>query len=108
MKNITNFRRFWVQAAHDCHMCFTTCDGESDNILEVFIGGWEGEHSAIRYNKGELFYRRWEGGACCYLYTNMVLGGSVGPSVCSSALETALPLSNFQTKHIFGILMALR
>jgi len=45
--------RFWVQAAHDCHMCFTTCDGESDNILEVFIGGWEGEHSAIRYNKGD-------------------------------------------------------
>ena len=30
------------------------------------------------------------------------------PSVCSSAIETTFPLSNFKTKHIFVILMALR
>jgi len=45
--------RFWVKAAHDCHMCFTSCDSASEPILEVFIGGWEGEHSAIRWNKGD-------------------------------------------------------
>ena len=29
-------------------------------------------------------------------------------SVCSCAIEITFPLSNFKTKHIFGILMALR
>ena len=46
------------------------------------------------------------------LYTNTVLGGSVILSVCDSvylwfcpfAIETTFPLSNFKTKHIFGIL----
>ena len=33
---------------------------------------------------------------------------SVCDSVCSSAIETTLPLSNFKTKHIFGTLMAVR
>ena len=28
-------------------------------------------------------------------------------SVCSSAIETTFPWSNFKTKHIFGILMTL-
>ena len=32
----------------------------------------------------------------------------VGLFVCSSTIETTFPLSNFKTKHIFGILMALR
>ena len=36
----------------------------------------------------------------------MVLDGS-DPSVCSFAIEASFPLSNFKTKHIFGILMIL-
>ena len=42
------------------------------------------------------------------LYTNTLLGGFVSLSVCSSAIETTFPLSNFKTKHIFRISMALR
>ena len=34
--------------------------------------------------------------------------GSMCPSVCSFAIETTFPLSNFKTKHIFGTLMAMR
>ena len=37
------------------------------------------------------------------LYTNTVLDGSVILSVCSFTIETTFPLSNFKTKHIFGI-----
>ena len=33
---------------------------------------------------------------------------SVCDSVCPFAIETTFPLSNFKTKHIFGILMTLR
>ena len=29
-------------------------------------------------------------------------------SLCPSAIETTFPLSNFKTKHIFGILMTRR
>ena len=43
-----------------------------------------------------------------HLYTNTVLDGSVILCVCSFAIETTFPLSNFQTKHTFGILMVLR
>ena len=47
-----------------------------------------------------------------YLYYNTVLDGCVilfaYLSVCSFAIETLFPLSNFKTKHIFGILMTLR
>ena len=42
------------------------------------------------------------------LYTNTVLDGSVILCVCSFAIETNFPLSNLQTKHIFGILRVLR
>ena len=46
------------------------------------------------------------------LYTNTVLDGSVTLSVilsvCAFAIETTFPLSNFKTKHIFGILMTLQ
>ena len=34
--------------------------------------------------------------------------GFVSLSVSSPAIETYFPLSNFKTKHIFGILMALQ
>ena len=40
-----------------------------------------------------------------YLYTNTVQGGCVTLCVCPFAIETTFPLSNFKTKHIFGILM---
>ena len=33
---------------------------------------------------------------------------SLCDSVCPFAIETTFPLSNFKTKHIFGILMILR
>ena len=42
------------------------------------------------------------------LYSNTVLDDCVILSVCSSAIETTFPLSNFKTEHIFGILIALR
>ena len=42
------------------------------------------------------------------LYYNTLLDGCVILSVCSFAIETTFPLSNFKTKHILGILMALR
>ena len=40
-----------------------------------------------------------------YLYTNTVLDGCVTLCVCPFAIETTFPLSNFKTKHIFGILV---
>ena len=39
------------------------------------------------------------------LYNNTVLDSCVILSVCSFAIETTFPLSNFKTKHIFRILM---
>ena len=38
---------------------------------------------------------------------NTVMDGSMILSVCPFAIETTFPLSNFKTKHIFGILMTL-
>lgn len=43
--------RFSVQAGHDCHLAFTSEEGESDPMFEVFIGGWEGACSAVRFKK---------------------------------------------------------
>nr|QAV53822.1 farnesoic acid O-methyltransferase [Gammarus pulex] len=43
--------RFLVKAAHDCHISFTTEEGESDPMYEVFLGGWEGQYSAVRFKK---------------------------------------------------------
>ena len=40
------------------------------------------------------------------LYTNTVLDGCVTLCVCPFNIETTFPLSNFETKHIFGILIA--
>lgn len=45
--------RFMVKAAHDCHIAFTSTDGESDPMFEVFIGGWEGSASAIRFKQSD-------------------------------------------------------
>jgi len=47
--------RFQVKAAHDCHLAFTVGEELSTPMFEVFIGAWEGEYSAIRFNQdGEL------------------------------------------------------
>ena len=40
-----------------------------------------------------------------HLYANTVLDGTVRLWFCPFAIETTFPLSNFKTKHIFGILM---
>jgi len=45
--------RFGVQAAHDAHLAFTTGDDTSEPMVEVFLGGWEGEYSAVRWNQGD-------------------------------------------------------
>ena len=45
-------------------------------------------------------------GGPAYIY--ILIPYWVALSVCLSAIETTFPLSNFKTKHIFGILMALR
>ena len=51
--------RFLVKAAHDAHLAFTSAAEETEPMVEVFIGGWEGAASAIRYNKGKnsCFFR---------------------------------------------------
>jgi len=45
--------RFLVKAAHDAHICLTSGEEETDPMLEVFIGAWEGAASAIRFKKEE-------------------------------------------------------
>ena len=70
------------------------------------------KHFIIKKKYVTIIYGRKRWGSSVYLYTNTVLGGfvrlSVCLSVCSSAIETTFPLSNFKTKHIFGTLMILR
>ncbi|KAK3875978.1 hypothetical protein Pcinc_019190 [Petrolisthes cinctipes] len=46
--------RFQVKAAHDAHVSFTSSGEETEPMLEVFIGAWEGAASAVRFNKCEL------------------------------------------------------
>ncbi|XP_042864612.1 uncharacterized protein LOC122248571 isoform X2 [Penaeus japonicus] len=45
--------RFQVKAAHDAHIALTSGEEETDPMLEVFIGGWEGAASAIRFKKAD-------------------------------------------------------
>ncbi|XP_076041322.1 uncharacterized protein LOC143025481 isoform X2 [Oratosquilla oratoria] len=45
--------RFTVKAAHDCHLAFTSGPEETDPMIEVFIGAWEGAASAIRFKKSD-------------------------------------------------------
>lgn len=42
---------FRVKAANDAHIALTTSEGESDPMLEVFIGGWKNTKSVIRKNR---------------------------------------------------------
>jgi len=48
-----NTLRFEVKAAHDCHIAFTTGEEETDPMVQVFIGAWDGEASAIRWGSGD-------------------------------------------------------
>jgi len=45
--------RFLVKAAHDAHLAFTSAAEDTEPMVEVFLGGWEGAASAIRFNKGD-------------------------------------------------------
>ncbi|KAA0200295.1 hypothetical protein HAZT_HAZT007289, partial [Hyalella azteca] len=44
---------FSVACDHDAHLGFTTAPAETPLMYEVFIGGWENQHSAIRKSKGK-------------------------------------------------------
>lgn len=43
--------RFKVRAEHDAHLALTTGPGESDPMIEVFLGGWKNTKSVIRKNR---------------------------------------------------------
>lgn len=45
--------RFQVKAAHDAHVALTSGAEETDPMVEVFIGGWEGAASAVRFKKAD-------------------------------------------------------
>lgn len=49
----TNGTVFRVKAAHDGHIALTSGEGESDPMLEVFIGGWKNTKSVIRRNRSK-------------------------------------------------------
>ncbi|KAF2351120.1 Farnesoic acid O-methyl transferase [Trinorchestia longiramus] len=42
---------FNVACDHDAHVSFTTAAQETPLMYEIFIGGWENQHSAIRKSK---------------------------------------------------------
>lgn len=42
---------FRVKAANDAHIALTSTEGESDPMLEVFLGGWSNSKSVIRKNR---------------------------------------------------------
>nr|AAF65551.1 farnesoic acid o-methyltransferase [Panulirus interruptus] len=44
---------FSVSCGHDAHLALTSGPEETTPMYEVFIGGWENQHSAIRLNKGD-------------------------------------------------------
>lgn len=46
-----------VKAAHDAHLALTSAGEETDPMLEIFIGAWEGAASAVRFKKCELWRR---------------------------------------------------
>ncbi|XP_077300117.1 uncharacterized protein LOC143920947 isoform X3 [Arctopsyche grandis] len=47
----SGFINFKVRAANDAHVALTTGPGESDPMVEIFIGGWSNKKSVIRYNR---------------------------------------------------------
>lgn len=42
---------FRVKAANDAHIALSAVQGESDPMLEVFIGGWGNKKSVVRRNR---------------------------------------------------------
>lgn len=42
---------FRVKAPHDAHIALTSTEGESNPMLEVFIGGWSNSKSVFRKNR---------------------------------------------------------
>jgi len=42
---------FSVCCGHDAHVCFTEGPSEGNPMVEVLIGGWDNQESAIRVNK---------------------------------------------------------
>ena len=76
-------------------------------IMEVM---WEvNARMFYAYNYTLYFVYNYEGGdvssKCTYVLSIYWYGTGC---VCSYAIETILPLSNFRTKHIFGILMTYK
>lgn len=43
---------FSVACSNDAHLALTSGPEETTPMYEVFIGGWENQHSAIRLSKG--------------------------------------------------------
>lgn len=43
---------FSVACSNDAHLALTSGPEETSPMYEVFIGGWENQHSAIRLSKG--------------------------------------------------------
>jgi len=46
-----NTYTFRVACSNDAHIALTTAPEEGEPMVEIFIGGWENQHSAIRFNK---------------------------------------------------------
>ena len=42
---------FRIRAPNDAHITLTSTEGESDPMLEVFLGGWSNSKSVIRKNR---------------------------------------------------------
>ena len=78
---------------------FSTADNSFSTVRETknYLKNWRSMRQYIQIYSNIVWL---------YLYTNTVVDGSVILCVCSFAIETTFPLSNFKTKHIFGILMA--
>jgi len=48
-----NTYTFKVSCANDAHIALATAPEEGEPMIEIFIGGWENQASAIRFNKGD-------------------------------------------------------
>jgi len=44
---------FSVRCSNDAHICLSPVDEESDNMLQVFIGGWKNSKSGLRLGKDQ-------------------------------------------------------
>lgn len=44
---------FRIRASNDAHLALSSIEGETDPMLEVFIGGWKNTKSVIRKNRSK-------------------------------------------------------